>query len=81
MNFVKTENNVLLTNNEENEGYDDEIIDNVKENDITLTKGLKKCATEKNAFRKPVLQSKRISKGFIGNIYLNENNNEDLKEN
>lgn len=75
------ENKVSVALNEENEGFEDEIIDNVKENDITLAKNLKKCATEKNAFRKPIMQSKRVSKGYIGNIGLKENTNEDVKEN
>jgi len=53
--------------------------DDVKENDIRLNKNLKKCVTEKSAFKKPM--SKRVSNGYIGNIKFNENNTiENIKE-
>lgn len=63
------------------ENFEDEIIDSVKECDISLAKGLKKCATEKYSFNKPVLLSKRVSKGYIGNLQFKENLSEDVKEN
>lgn len=73
---VNTNTNKKSINlNDECDSGEDEMIDDVKENDIKLNRNLKKCVTEKSAFKKPVM-SKRVSRGYIGDIKFNENSKE-----
>lgn len=76
-----SENIITLGYRDENDSCEEETVDDVKENDITLNKSLKKCPTEKSAFKRSVQNTKRVSKGVIGGLNFKEGLSENNKEN
>jgi len=76
-----SQNIISLGYRDENDSCEEEIVDDIRENDITLNKSLKKCPTEKAAFRRPVQTTKRVSKGLIGELKFKEGLSENNKEN
>jgi len=69
-NYVK--NKKSFVSNEESYNEEDEMIDEVKENDIILNRNLKRSYTINSTFKKPSTTN-RISKGYIGDLNFNQN--------